>query len=140
MFEMKNYLNSETHQKFYQNLGKLFYAIAAADRVVRKEEVDSLKKVVKEEWLKEDNIKDDFGTDSVFQIEIVFDWMDANKPVAEEAFKRFEEFYHDHHSLYSKELKEKIINTCREIASAFRGNNKSELVMLAKLQTLFKNK
>jgi len=134
---MKNILNTELHQRFYQNLGRLFYAVAAADKIVRKEEVDTLKEVVGKEWLEEDHIKDDFGTDSAFQIEIVFDWLDANKPEAEEAFDRFADFYREHKELFNSNIKEKILTACREIASAFRGKNKSELVMLAKLETLF---
>lgn len=134
---MKNILNTELHQRFYQNLGRMFYAIAAADRIVRKEEVDTLKDVVRKEWLKQDDSKDDFGENSAFQIEIVFDWLDANKPEVEEAFQRFSDFYKEHKELYNSEIKEKIMNASREIASAFRGNNKSELVMLAKLETLF---
>lgn len=136
---MKNTNNTELHQKFYQNLGRIFYAVAAADGVVKKEEADSLKNVVREEWLKLDDIKDDFGTDSAFQIEIVFDWLDANKPEPEDSFERFAGFYKEHKELFTSEIKEKILNASSEIASAFRGKNKSELVMLAKLDTLFKH-
>jgi len=39
--------NKELTHKFYQNLGKLFYAIAAIDNNVRVEELDKLKDIVK---------------------------------------------------------------------------------------------
>ena len=130
-------LSSRLHEQFYQNLGRLFYAIAAADKVIRKEEVAILKSMVEREWKKQEDTKDVFGTDSAYQIEIVFDWLDANKPEAEEAFERFTHFYKEHKELFPDNIKEKLMRTSNEIASAFRDKNKSELIMLAKLQTLF---
>src|SRR5690606_35794866 len=56
-----------THEKpqlvFYQKMGELFYAIAAADKVVRKTEYDALKKIVTEEWKNLDEYEDSFQTD-----------------------------------------------------------------------------
>lgn len=133
---MKNTLNRELHQKFYQNLGRLFYAIAAADGIVRKEEVDSLKRIVREEWLDLDDYTDEFGTDSAFQIEIIFEWLDANKPDPQEAFQNFMEFQTENKELFNKQINDKILAASRKIAAAFRGKNKSELVMLARLQSV----
>ncbi len=132
-------VTSELQQKFYQHLGRLFYAIAAADRVIHKEEVEAVKGIVKKEWLHRDEVTDEFGTDAAFQIEIIFDWMDANKPDPQSAFETFSDFYRKHSELFSEEIKNLILQASREIASSFRGQNKSELVMLAKLQTIFKN-
>ncbi len=135
---MENTLNRDLHQRFYQNLGRLFYAIAAADGIVRKEEVDSLKEIVRKEWLAQDDYLDEFGTDAAFQIEIIFDWLDANKPDPQNAFQTFTDFYTGHKELFNELVKDKILNTSRNLAAAFRGKNKSELVMLAKLQSLLK--
>lgn len=131
-------ISPDLQQKFYQNLGRLFYAIAAADSVVRKEEIAAVKEIIKTEWLKRDGILDDFGSDAAFQIEIIFDWMDANKPDAQSAFDSFSDFYNLHSELFSEEVKKMILQAARGIASSFKGKNKSELVMLAKLQTLLK--
>lgn len=133
---MKKTLTRELHQKFYQNLGRVFYAIAAADGIVRKEEVDSLKRIVREEWLDLDDYTDEFGTDSAFQIEIIFEWLDANKPDPQEAFQNFVEFHGENKGLFNKQINEKILAASRKIAAAFRGKNKSELVMLARLQAV----
>jgi len=46
---------------FYQNLGKLFYAIAASDGNVRPIEFDKLKNLVKTQWLDIDELEDTFG-------------------------------------------------------------------------------
>lgn len=130
--------NSDLQQKFYQNLGRLFYAIAAADSVVRKEEIEVVKEIVKTQWLQRDDVVDDFGSDAAYQTEIIFDWMDANKPDPQAAFETFSEFYLLYAERFSEEIKKMILKAAREIAASFKGKNKSELVMLAKLQTLFK--
>lgn len=122
---------------FYQNLGKLFYAIAAADNVVRKSEYESMKKIVKSEWIKVDDVVDEFGADAAFQIEIVFDWMDYETPNAESCFKEFESFFTENKSLYTDSIKQLIWDTANAIAGAFAGKNKSELMMLGRLQLIF---
>ena len=65
--------------KVYQNLGKLFYAIAAADNEVRKVEFDKLKELVRKHWLELDPIEDIYSTDAAYQIEIVFDWLNQEQ-------------------------------------------------------------
>ncbi|PKV48309.1 hypothetical protein ATE84_0307 [Aquimarina sp. MAR_2010_214] len=122
---------------FYQNLGKLFYAIAASDKVVRKSEYDSLRKIVKTEWLKVDDIEDEFGVDASFQIEIVFDWLDYEELSAEECFTQFETFFKEHKSHFTDKLKQLIWTTANAIAGAFSGKNKSELMMLGRLKLIF---
>ena len=54
----------KTSLSFYQKTGELFYAIAAADKVVRKKEYQSLKKMVQQEWKGLDDVKDEFGVDA----------------------------------------------------------------------------
>ncbi len=122
---------------FYQNLGKLFYAIAASDKVVRKSEYDSLRKIVKSEWLKVDDIEDDFGADASFQIEIVFDWLDYQELNAEECFNQFEEYYNENKKRFTDKIKQLIWSTVNAIAGAFSGKNKSELMMLGRLKLIF---
>lgn len=123
----------------YQSLGKLFYAIAASDKVVRVSEYESLHKIVQSEWLPLDDLEDEFGIDAAFQIEIVFDWLDYETPNAQDCFEEFQNFYTEHTSMFSNQIKELIWSTCNAIASAFSGKNKSELMMLGKLKLLFEN-
>lgn len=134
---MKVEEHSHQKQEFYQHIGRLFYAIAASDRIIRREEVDVMKDIIERRWKPGDTSKDSYGTDTAWQIEIVFDWLDANKPEAEASFEKFTEFYKMHKNLFTSSIKNDLLYTCNEIASAFRDKNKSELIMLAKLQTLF---
>ena len=125
--------------RFYQNLGKLFYAIAAVDRNVREEEYDKLKEVVKSKWLAVDEIEDDFHTDAAYQIEFVFDWLYKEEKLdAKKWFKDFIAYKDEQPHLFPKKIKQLILNTANAVADSFLGKNKSELIMLAKLEMSLK--
>ncbi len=132
-------INSPTiAQKFYQNIGKLFYAIAFADGKVHDKEFDSLKKLVSEDWLNNDHNTDMFGSDAVFQVEIVFDWLRNEYSSAKGCIDQFIEYYESHTSMFSPEVRNRIWKSALAIASAYAGRNKSELVMLNRLRAVMK--
>lgn len=123
---------------FYQNLGQLFYAIASADNVVRKDEIEKLKGIIRNEWLPLDQAEDKFGTDSAYQIEIVFDWLSERETKSEDSFNKFTAYFKEHSYLFSAQYKKVIAKTAASIASAYHGNNKAELDILFRLNELMK--
>lgn len=123
----------------YQEIGQLFYAIAAADKVVRKAEYEALRNLVKSEWSSMDSYPDEFGVNAVYQIEIVFDWFDYEQLDADDCFQSFAQYYKDHKNLFSDTLKKLIWKTANAIANSFAGSNKSELILLTKLHFLLQN-
>jgi hypothetical protein len=122
---------------FYQKIGELFYAIAASDKVVKKAEYDALQNMVAKKWKDMDEYEDSFHTDAAYQIEIVFDWFYYKHLDADDCFESFKNYYVDKQSFFTKERKKLIWETADNIASAFSGKNKAELIMLAKLKLLF---
>lgn len=126
----------KTTMPFYQSLGKLFYAIAASDKIVRTAEYDALKKIVQSEWSKMDDLTDEFGADAAFQIEIVFDWLDYEELTAEEAFSQFKTFIKENNRLFTDAAKLLIWKTSNIIADSFSGKNKSEVIMLTQLKII----
>jgi hypothetical protein len=120
----------------YQEIGQLFYAIAAADKVVRKAEYDALRKLVKQEWSSLDTYTDEFGVNAVYQMEIVFDWFDYEQLDGNDCFESFASYYKDHKKLFSETQKQLIWKTANAIANSFSGTNKSELILLTKLHLL----
>lgn len=121
--------------EFYQNLGKLFYAIASSDKKVKKIEFDTLKDIVTAEWCSLDEFEDEFNSDAAFQIEIVFGWLDINKSYnANQAFQKFIDYKKEHQRAFTSLVNQRIMKTARSIAASFSGVNKSELIMLAKLE------
>jgi len=120
--------------KFYRNLGKLFYAIAVSDGTVRPIEVDKLKALVKKEWLAIDDLEDTFGVDAAYQIEVVFDWLNYDEePNAQLCYNDFIAYKNAQPHLFTDAVKKLILKTASTIAYAFSGINKSELVIMAKL-------
>ena len=128
---------SKSEILFYQKLGELFYAIAAADRVVREAEYKVLTALVEEQWKAMDDYEDQFGEDAAYQISIVFEWFDYERMDAEDCFISFSDYYKEHENTFYGKRKELIINTAQNIANAFKGTNKSELIMITKLKMLF---
>ena len=120
---------------FYQALGKLFYAIASADNSVKEEELIKLKEVLGEEWstVKGFSIR---AKDSIIE---TFEWLhNDNEYDAEVCYSSFLNFKKAHEDLFDIEMKSLILKTASKIASSFSGQNKSELIMLAKLNLEFK--
>jgi hypothetical protein len=120
--------------KFYQNLGKLFYAIAASDKKVRQSEFNKLKDIVKTQWLDLDSTRDDYDEDAAYQIEIIFDWLNSQENLdAQTCYNEFINYKNEQRHLFSDNIITLIIKTGHAIAASFSGLNKSELIMLAKL-------
>ncbi len=132
--------NKELTHKFYQNLGKLFYAIAAIDNNVRVEELDKLKDIVKKEWLTTHLIEDDFKMAAEHSIINTFKWLhDDNEYNAKTCYNSFLTFKKEHESLFTDQINTLILKTARAIAASFSKVNKSELMLLAKLNIELKN-
>lgn len=129
----------EQGNELYQNLAYLFYAVAMADHDVHKKELEKLNELVKEHWLEVDDIEDAYGTDAAFQIATVFDWLLDQGKNGNEAYEDFEEYYLDHKLLFTPPIKNLAKSTSRAIAASFSGNNKSELLLLGRLELLFKS-
>ena len=125
-------------KELYENLGKLFYAIAMADSRVHAKEVSKLRSFIRKYWLEVDELEDEFGTDAAFQIESVFDWAMDKEKDSEVCFDEFKEFYKDNSNMFSKFIKVLILDTANAISNSFSGKNKAELVMLGKLELLLK--
>ena len=119
--------------KFYENLGKLFYAVAAIDLEVNEAEIIKLREVVKKYWLEVDDLDDAFGTDAAFQIEIVFDWLNTNKRDGRACYNDFVIYKNEHKHLFTKKINKLIMKTAGAIAQSFAKKNKSELILLGQL-------
>lgn len=127
-------MDKSNNIKFYQNLGKLFYAIAASDKVVKEEELDKLKETVKKAWLTSNLVQDDVKAEAEHSIINTFKWLNRdNEYDAETCFNSFLNYKKDHEQLFTEELNALILKTANGIASSFSRKNKSELIMLAKL-------
>lgn len=125
-------------QPIYEQLGNLFYSIAAADNAISPKEISKLREEVEKHWVPLEDSTDRFGTDAAQYIGISFDYLlDEQIPTADEAWERFEAFYIDNRELFSHDLKHKILESAAAIANAYAGANKAELTRLSRLTLLF---
>lgn len=121
--------------EFYQNLGKLFYAIAASDNSVREAEIDKLKEIVKKEWLTTNLIEDAIKKNAEDSIVNTFKWLqNDNEYNAETCYNSFVAFKKVNEKLFTHKINALIIKTAQAIAYSFSGINKQELIMLTKLK------
>ena len=129
-------LNIEENTLFqlHQNLGKLFYAIAAVDKTIREEEINAVYKWVRKYWLKQDFIATSSQNDAVKNIIDTFKWHCKDKEYdAKTCYNSFISFKKLNESIFTNDINTLILKTAGKIAASFSGQNKSELIMLAKL-------
>lgn len=134
-------LDEKTTLQFYQNLGKLFYAIAAIDNVVRDEEINAVKKWVKIYWLNQDLINATSKSDAENAILETFNWLNKDEEYnAETCYDNFVIFKKQNESIFTDTINSLILKTVGKIAASFSGQNKSELIFLAKLNIELKKR
>lgn len=131
--------NDTTMVSFYQLMGRVFFAVAQADKRIEPEEVAALKQIVKDAWLEVDDTTDEFDTDAAFQIEIVFDYLLNNDVIENDVLDDLKEFKSVHPSIFTHRMIELIMETAFKIASSFARRNKSELVFISRLKLLLTN-
>ncbi|MGK0295924.1 MAG: hypothetical protein ACI884_002096 [Ulvibacter sp.] len=131
--------SDKTMVLFYQQIGKVFYSIAAVDKTVRPEEIKELKNIIQEEWLPLENTFDMFASDSGYQIEIVFDWLVENEWNIEQMIPDLKLFRTVHSSLFTDQVNALILKTAEAIANSFAGKNKSEHVLISQLNSVLEN-
>ena len=129
----------ETQSLFYQNLGKLFYAIAAADKVIREEEVKKLKHLVNTEWLNLGGVKDKSEVDAMRQIKITFEQLAVQTQNPNDSMADFKLFKKANENLFTDDVKQLIWKTANAITKSFSGRNKSELILLTELGIILKS-
>ena len=127
------------YRQLYENLGYLFYSIAAADKVVAQAEENTLKQTIDNIWLPVENSTDEFGTDASEYIYISFDYLHAEGVDAEFAFDKFKDYFETHSNGIDPSIRKKITLTAEAIADAYHGKNQQEQQMLTRLRKLLKS-
>lgn len=120
-------------QLFYKELGRLLYAIAAADGKISDQEIRTLKKVVSDQLVPQEVSTDHFGTDQAFITEFEFDVLAERGASVEGAFDSFIAYMARHRHDLTAERKELIYRCADAVASAFHGVGKAELPLLIEL-------
>ncbi|MBK9149273.1 MAG: TerB family tellurite resistance protein [Flavobacteriales bacterium] len=120
-------------QLFYKELGRLLYAIAAADGKISDQEIRTLKKVVSDQLVPQEVSTDHFGTDQAYITEFEFDVLAERGASVEGAFDSFIAYMARHRHDLTTQRKELIYRCADAVASAFHGVGKAELPLLIEL-------
>ena len=126
------------YQQLYEELGKLFYTIAAVDGKVAQTEKKTLQDLIESTWKPLEGSTDKYGTDQANLIGFAFDYEDT-EGITEDGFESFERFYFENKSRITPDIVNNIIQTAKAIASASRARNKSENEIISKVVALFEN-
>ena len=121
-------------KKFYVELGKLFYAIAAADGKIRPQEVQSLKKLIREDLVPMEDGHDKFGTDHAYLAEFEFDVLVDKGIRSEAAYKSFLSYVKENDKHIDDYMRQKAVSIAEKIADSYKGINDKEKKMLEDLK------
>lgn len=120
-------------QLFYKELGRLLYAIAAADGRVTEKEVATLKRIVSEQLVPQEVATDHFGTDQAYITEFEFDVLSDRGASVEGAFDSFIAYMARHKNELPPGRRKLIFKAAEAVAEAFHGVNRHELPLIKEL-------
>lgn len=130
-------------RRFYSEVGKLLYAIAAADGRVDRKEYEKLRDIVKEKLVPQENSTDQFGTDAAYYAEIEFDILMDQTPSATSCFHSFCDYVEAHHTAFDNHHKDMVMEMVKEIAQVYHGIDTKEKELIKQLKkrldAIFKN-
>ena len=122
-------------REFYVSIAYLFYAVAKVDKNFQKEEK---KKIVE---LTERYFSTDVASEQ--SSEIIYEtlrFLIKDEFTSDAAFDKFKRYLELNRELFEQKTVHNILVVCHEIANAFSGKNKSELIILARIQSLLNPK
>jgi hypothetical protein len=120
---------------FYEELGKLVYAIALADESITPAERETITKMVTERLLHKERDTDRYGTNEAWITEFSFETAEENGLSAEEAMGQFMDFVREYRDEISEDEMNLYIKMGDQMADAFHHINKKENKMLGTLRS-----
>jgi hypothetical protein len=112
------------------------YAVACADHHVDEVERKAIHSFIDEHWQLLADEEDPFAAQTLDFVDKMIPALEANQMSSEEAFNHFKEMFEAKKELFSAELKTFIIQLCIRTGAAFNQMNKSELVLISRLELL----
>lgn len=125
-------------EMYYKALGNLLYAVAKADGQVNNKEKLKVKSIVAEQLLQLEDSLDDYGSDAAFATEFQFEECELNELSSKDAFANFEEYFKTHKNVLKPHLIKFFYNLAKHVAQSSASINKSESILLAKIESLIK--
>lgn len=120
-------------------IGYLVYAVASADNHVSPEEKKVVHDVINTHWKKLADKEDPFGVRALDFIDKMVEVLEEKHVDSENALQLFQEVYTEHKDKFDPDLKWFILEVCIQTGSAFNRLNKSELVLLSRIEKILRS-
>ena len=127
-------------EEFARCCGYAVYAVAYADRSIESEEKKALHQFLNDNWIDIADTFDPFGVKSMDFVEQMVGALASDKIDAEVSFDRFKESYSSLIDKLTNEHEKFILDLCIKVASSFNRLNKSELIMLSRIERFMHTK
>ncbi len=127
-------------EKFARCCGYAVYAVAYADKSIEQEERAAIHLFLNENWMELADSSDPFGVKSIEFIEQMMDALVSDKLNSELAYERFKELFDSLQNLLSRNQQKFMLNLCIKVGNAFNRMNKSELVLLSRIERTIHSK
>lgn len=119
-------------------IGYVVYAVASADNHVALEEKKIAHDLINEHWTLLADNEDPFGVRALDFVDKIIVSFDEDHLDSEKAFDSFKEIFEEQKNDFTPEIKQFILDLCIKVGSAFNQMNKSELVLLSRIEMLLK--
>lgn len=121
-------------KQYYKELGKLVYAVAAADGTIQQEERDILREmVVKELAAREKNV-DSSGMNKAFYVDFEFDALEETQPALPALIQSFNHFVQRNAEPQDKDLLERSVRLLEKVAYAYTHQKEKDILDVVKEQ------
>ncbi len=127
-------------EKFARCCGYAVYAVAYADKSIEQEERAAIHLFLNENWMELADSSDPFGVKSIEFIEQMMDALVSDKLNSELAYERFKELFDSLQNLLSRNQQKFMLHLCIKVGNAFNRMNKSELVLLSRIERTIHSK
>ena len=95
--------------------------------------------LINEHWTLLADNEDPFGVRALDFVDKIIVSFDEDHLDSEKAFESFQAIYTERNQDFTKEIKQFILDLCIKVGSAFSQMNKSELVLLSRIEILLKD-
>jgi len=127
------------NREFFEQLGNLFYALAAGHSI-EPIEVSELKMLISKDWMAFPQDSDLPIPQDVHFMFVEMDTLEAAPTSASEAYNNFAKFYRLHPEVFTQALVDRIIETATSINSFFPARIPGKKDFFAALRELLKKK
>lgn len=125
------------NRDIFEQIGNLFYAIAA-EQQVKPLEIGQLKALINKDWSPRNrNRNQPLVSEETHLINLAMDTQEGTRATPGEAFGEFAKFYNLHPELFTADVKQRILDTAVKITDVFKANHPFANTPLEALKELF---